>query len=72
MSVFPDDMGHFVRWLERHLPGSTAATYAPRMLYGNYLADIFDQTLIPQTRLIIFLLLPLAWLVKKILGDPSG
>ena len=45
MSAFPDDMGHFVRWLERHLPGSSAATFAPRMLYGNYLAGIFDETI---------------------------
>ena len=45
MSAFPDDMGHFVRWLERHLPGSSAATFAPRMLYGNYLTDIFDETI---------------------------
>jgi len=45
MSAFPDDMGHFVRWLEKHLPGSTAATFAPRMLYGDYLTSIFDETL---------------------------
>jgi uncharacterized NAD(P)/FAD-binding protein YdhS len=45
MSAFPDDMGHFVRWLERHWPGSSAATFAPRMLYGNYLAGIFDETI---------------------------
>ena len=45
MSAFPDDMGHFLHWLEKHLPGSTAATYAPRVLYGDYLADIFDETL---------------------------
>ncbi len=45
MSAFPDDMGHFVRWLEKYLPGSSAATYAPRMLYGDYLAVIFDETL---------------------------
>ena len=45
MSAFPDDMGHFVHWLERHLPGSSAATFAPRMLYGNYLTSIFDETI---------------------------
>ena len=45
MSAFPDDMCHFVRWLERHLPGSSAATFAPRMLYGNYLTSIFDETI---------------------------
>ncbi len=45
MSAFPDDMGHFVRWLEKHLPGSTAATFVPRILYGDYLACVFDGTL---------------------------
>lgn len=45
MSASPDDMSHFVRWLERHLPGSSATTFAPRMLYGNYLTDIFDEAI---------------------------
>jgi uncharacterized NAD(P)/FAD-binding protein YdhS len=45
MSAFPDDMSHFVRWLEKHLPNSNAATFAPRRLYGDYLADIFNKTL---------------------------
>lgn len=44
MSAFPDDMSHFVTWLKRHLPGSHAGTFAPRLLYGDYLADIFDET----------------------------
>ena len=45
MSASPDDISHFVRWLERYLPGSSATTFAPRMLYGNYLTDIFDEAI---------------------------
>ncbi|MBI5294226.1 MAG: FAD/NAD(P)-binding protein [Chloroflexi bacterium] len=44
MSAFPDDMGHFVNWLKQHLPGGHAGTFAPRLLYGDYLTDIFDET----------------------------
>lgn len=44
MSAFPDDMGHFTNWLKRHLPGAHAGTFAPRWLYGDYLSDIFDET----------------------------
>ncbi|MBI3173830.1 MAG: FAD/NAD(P)-binding protein [Chloroflexi bacterium] len=44
MSAFPDDMSHFVNWLKRHLPGSHVGTFAPRLLYGDYLSDIFDET----------------------------
>lgn len=44
MSAFPEDMNHFVAWLERRLPGADAGTFAPRTIYGDYLADIFSAT----------------------------
>lgn len=45
MSAFPDDMDHFVDWLKTRLPDSNAGTFAPRITYGNYLADIFSSTI---------------------------
>ena len=43
MSAFPDDREHFARWLSAHLPGTDARTFAPRALYGDYLADILAE-----------------------------
>jgi len=43
MSAFPDDADHFVRWLSTRLPGSDGQTYAPRPLYGEYLADLLQR-----------------------------
>ena len=45
MSAFPDDGNHFVDWLKNHLTDSDAGTFARRTLYGDYLADILDETL---------------------------
>jgi uncharacterized NAD(P)/FAD-binding protein YdhS len=45
MSAFPDDREHFVRWLSAHLPGTDARTFAPRTVYGDYLADILAEDL---------------------------
>jgi uncharacterized NAD(P)/FAD-binding protein YdhS len=45
MSAFPDDMKHFVNWLKAHMPDSNAGTFAPRKIYGEYLTDIFDDTI---------------------------
>ncbi|HVN14896.1 MAG TPA: FAD/NAD(P)-binding protein [Anaerolineales bacterium] len=44
MSAFPDDKNHFVNWLESRIPESNADTFAPRVIYGEYLASIFDET----------------------------
>ena len=38
MSAFPDEPDHFVHWFSRH--GGTAEDFAPRMLYGDYLAEL--------------------------------
>jgi len=40
MSALAADPGHFVRWLAGHAPAYDATAFAPRMLYGDYLADI--------------------------------
>lgn len=40
MSAFPDDMDHFLRWLQHRDPDSHAKTFAPRAVYGEYLADL--------------------------------
>jgi uncharacterized NAD(P)/FAD-binding protein YdhS len=42
MSAFPDDPDHFVRWLAARVPGTGAETYAPRPLYGEYLASVLE------------------------------
>ena len=44
MSAFPHDMDHFVSWLKSRLPKADVGTFAPRLLYGEYLAQIFDET----------------------------
>lgn len=38
MSAFPDDLGHFARWVEARGHGG-AADFVPRELYGAYLAE---------------------------------
>lgn len=43
MSAFPDEPDHFVRWLTHRLPDADTNTYAPRMLYGDYLADVLNS-----------------------------
>jgi uncharacterized NAD(P)/FAD-binding protein YdhS len=45
MSAFPDDREHFIRWLASHLSGSDAGTFAPRLVYGEYLEGILAETL---------------------------
>jgi len=42
MSAFADDPEHFVRWFADRA-GGTAECYAPRMLYGDYLAGLLAE-----------------------------
>lgn len=49
MSAFPDDSLHFVRWLASLQTGSDAGTFAPRCIYGEYLAGILADTLQSET-----------------------
>lgn len=45
MSAFPDDPGHFVRWLEaRGVPNAPAA-FIPRVTYGAYLRELLEAAL---------------------------
>jgi uncharacterized NAD(P)/FAD-binding protein YdhS len=45
MSAFPEDPGHFVRWLEEHAPSEAEADgFARRSLYGAYLGDVLRET----------------------------
>ncbi|WP_208643326.1 FAD/NAD(P)-binding protein [Streptomyces diastatochromogenes] len=47
MSAYPDDSGHFIRWLCRHgEPEVTGADYATRYRYGAYLADTLGQAIV--------------------------
>ncbi|MFF4313062.1 FAD/NAD(P)-binding protein [Streptomyces sp. NPDC001507] len=47
MSAYPDDPGHFVRWLCRHgEPTVTGADFATRYRYGAYLADTLGQAVV--------------------------
>ncbi len=42
MSAFPDDPGHFSRWLAARATDCGPDGFAPRRLYGDYLADLTD------------------------------
>ncbi|MEV7286331.1 FAD/NAD(P)-binding protein [Streptomyces sp. NPDC093252] len=47
MSCYPDDPGHFTRWLARHgEPEVTGADFATRYRYGAYLADTFAAAVV--------------------------
>ncbi|MGA7237056.1 MAG: FAD/NAD(P)-binding protein [Bryobacteraceae bacterium] len=43
MSALCDAPDHFLRWLKTHgFAGATAATFAPRRVYGEYLEDVLN------------------------------
>lgn len=42
MSVYPDDPGHFARWLEKQGIEDAAASFAPRTRFGAYVQEQFD------------------------------
>ncbi|MDP9193521.1 MAG: FAD/NAD(P)-binding protein [Acidobacteriota bacterium] len=46
MSALPDDPEHFLRWLRERDASAEAGTFAPRALYGDYLASLLagDET----------------------------
>jgi len=47
MSCYPDDPGHFTRWLCRHgEPAVTGADFATRYRFGAYLADTLAQAIV--------------------------
>lgn len=46
MSAFPDDPGHFARWLEARGVKDAAGAFASRVTYGEYLRELLDAALI--------------------------
>lgn len=51
MSAFTDEPAHFVQWLQQHPPyaatpiAELSASFIPRTIYGDYLEDIWQQTI---------------------------
>lgn len=43
MSAFPDDPGHFVRWLARHPGRATEDGFVTRRVYGDYLQALLRR-----------------------------
>lgn len=53
MSALPDDPAHFLRWLRARDASAETGTFAPRALYGDYLASLLaaEETYTRVTRL---------------------
>ena len=49
MSALADDPDHFTRWFKARA-GGTAEDYAPRMLYGDYLAELLGESGVETVR----------------------
>jgi uncharacterized NAD(P)/FAD-binding protein YdhS len=43
MSAYASEPDHFATWLAQHLSDARADSYAPRMLYGEYLNELLDK-----------------------------
>jgi len=43
MSAFPDDPGHFHRWVEAQAPNGDPNPFVPRLRYGDYLRELLDE-----------------------------
>jgi uncharacterized NAD(P)/FAD-binding protein YdhS len=43
MSAFARDPRHFAAWLMRRLPDAVPQSFAPRMVYGDYLTELLEQ-----------------------------
>lgn len=50
MSVWPDDPGHFCRWLDEHAVGTVDDGFAPRMAYAAYLGEVLEQAAVRLER----------------------
>ncbi|MGA2215581.1 MAG: FAD/NAD(P)-binding protein [Bryobacteraceae bacterium] len=51
MSALADQPAHFLEWLRaRSWPNASAASFAPRKIYGEYLEDLLQETIRPIAR----------------------
>jgi uncharacterized NAD(P)/FAD-binding protein YdhS len=48
MSAFADDGEHFLRWLRGRVPDAAGHTFAPRSLYGEYLAEVLAEAAVER------------------------
>ena len=51
MSAFPDDPTHFLRYCQGRMPETTAGTFIPRSIYGEYLGDTLAEAEAANPRL---------------------
>jgi uncharacterized NAD(P)/FAD-binding protein YdhS len=48
MSALADDPEHFLRWLQSRMADATGTTFAPRPLYGDYLAELLSSVAVER------------------------